>query len=142
MIFKTFPMDRGTRTPHSGQPVHVPLPQSLSRPLYSHNLHTSGISKADNFGSLAHNLQGSTNCNPRHSVCNTISFVPLPVVVVGDKFKAHVSALNLHELGNMMGNLLLRLFPGFCLNKGLHNITTHHNYIKPPTNPPTTRSPA
>jgi hypothetical protein len=36
----------------------------------------------------------------------------------------------------MVSDLLLHLFPGFCLNKGLHNIKLRPNYIKPPTNQP------
>lgn len=142
MIFKTFPMDRDTRNPRTGQPVRAPLPQSLTHPSYSRNLHTSDTSAGDSSDSLYGRIRGSTSRNPHYFGCNTTSFVPLPCVVICNKFKAHVPALDLHELGNMVCDLLLRLFPGFCLNKGLHNPTIRPPHIKPPTHQLITRSPA
>lgn len=140
MITQIFLITLDTHNPRSEQPVRAPPPQSSFHPSYSRNPHTSGILTGDNYGNLSDRIQGSTIHNPLHFGCNMTSFVPLPCVIIGDKLKTHIPPLDLHELGNVVGDLLLRLFPGFCLYKGLHNTKLHPNYIKPPTHQPIARS--
>lgn len=139
-VTQIFPQFRDIHRPRTGRLVHVRQRRSSSRPSCSHNPRTSGTSIGDNSGNPYDKIRGSRSHNLHYSDCNTISFVPLPVVVFADKLKPLVSPLHFHEFGDMVSDLLLCLFPGFCLYKGLHNTTTRPNYIKQPTNPPTTRS--
>lgn len=158
-------MAHGTHNSHSVPTECAPRPQFLSHPSCSHNPHTSGISIGDNSGNLCDRRRENMTHNPPHSVYNKLSLTHITTdpnlrspLQIGALLPSRCVDVK-KTVGQIPGlSDVYKCSSGYwitaihhaisCSFRSFTSIPTHlipykhPNYIKPPTNPPTTRSPA